>query len=326
MAPDDFTILLPTPVRQVYVHGLLQAARKSVLHDVLLQTLGNVDPDALADELKELSPAGGRRALAAVGIRDELVFAAPSVLRVQPSLVGYYRLLLGVSQKQFYTARSGLSRFKNMEVKNTLPAAVAPLLAELCRGLNDAMGELVTAVAGGFTAADVNQLPLLALGAQFDGSWRTKVGDIATKDVFETIRDIVKSVGIEFAETDTSLALVNRSGRKITVALAADPDVVITEELAEGRSMLKVAIEIKGGKDRSNAHNRAGEAEKSHQKARNKGAGDFWTVIATEGVDREVLKQESPTTRQWFDLDEILERRDEGWQRLQDQVLIAMGI
>ncbi len=254
------------------------------------------------------------------------MFAAPSVLRVQPSLVGYYRLLLGVSQKQFYTARSGLSRFKNMEVKNTLPAAVAPLLAELCRGLNDAMGELVTAVAGGFTAADVNQLPLLALGAQFDGSWRTKVGDIATKDVFETIRDIVKSVGIEFAETDTSLALVNRSGRKITVALAADPDVVITEELAEGRSMLKVAIEIKGGKDRSNAHNRAGEAEKSHQKARNKGAGDFWTVIATEGVDREVLKQESPTTRQWFDLDEILERRDEGWQRLQDQVLIAMGI
>jgi len=166
----------------------------------------------------------------------------------------------------------------------------------------------------------------LALGAQFDGSWRTRVGDKATKDVFATIKDVIKTADVEFTELETSVTLVNRSTRKVTVALAADPDVVIAEEFDEGRSVLKVAIEIKGGRDRSNVHNRAGEAEKSHQKARNKGAGDFWTVIAMEGVDRAVLREESPTTRQWFDLDEILERRDESWQRLHERVLVAIGI
>jgi hypothetical protein len=32
-----------------------------------------------------------------------------------------------------------------------------------------------------------------------------------------------------------------------------------------------VAVEIKGGKDYSNIHNRIGEAEKSHQKAKKEG-------------------------------------------------------
>lgn len=297
-----------------------------MLHDVLLEALASVDPDVVADELKSLSPSDGRRVLAGAGIRNEMVFAAPSVLRTRPSLLGYYRLLLGVSQKQFYTTQSGLSRFKNMEVRNVVPKAVSDLIEKLCRGINDAMGELVTAVEGGFSQEDVDQLPLIALGAQFDGSWRTKIGDKATKDVFETIKGVIKAADIELTELVTSLTLVNRSGRKITVALAADPDVVITEELAEGRSVLKVAIEIKGGLDRSNAHNRAGEAEKSHQKARNKGAADFWTVISTKGVDRQILSEESPTTRQWFDLTDLLEQHGDDWRRLQEQVLVAMGI
>jgi hypothetical protein len=231
-----------------------------------------------------------------------------------------------VSQKQFYTSKSGLSRFKSMEVKNVISPEVNDLLDELCAGLNDAMAELVTAVEGGFAERDVDQLPLLALGAQFDGSWRTKIGDKAIKDVFKIIKEIIKSVNIEFTEAESSLTLLNRSERKVTVGLAADPDVVITEELAEGRSVLKVAIEIKGGQDKSNVHNRAGEAEKSHQKARNKGATDFWTVISTEGVDRKVLKEESPTTRQWFDLAQVLDQDGDDWQRLHDQVLVAMGI
>ena len=59
---------------------------------------------------------------------------------------------------------------------------------------------------------------------------------------------------------------------------------------------------------------------------RNKGAADCWTVIATEGVDRALLREESLTTRRWFDLDDVLERRNEGWQQLQEQVRVAMGI
>jgi len=46
-----------------------------------------------------------------------------------------------------------------------------------------------------------------------------------------------------------------------------------------------VAIEVKGGTDVSNAHNRAGEAEKSHTKAKGKGFRDFWTIISKKGLD-----------------------------------------
>ncbi|MGZ6228614.1 MAG: XcyI family restriction endonuclease, partial [Candidatus Binataceae bacterium] len=60
----------------------------------------------------------------------------------------------------------------------------------------------------------------------------------------------------------------------------SDPDLKIQEELEPGQVHNKVAIEIKGGTDKSNAHNRAGEAEKSHQKARAQEFNDFWTIIA----------------------------------------------
>ena len=42
---------------------------------------------------------------------------------------------------------------------------------------------------------------------------------------------------------------------------AADPDICIREELPSGKFRNLVAIEIKGGKDYSNVHNRIGEAE-----------------------------------------------------------------
>ena len=48
-------------------------------------------------------------------------------------------------------------------------------------------------------------------------------------------------------------------------------------------------------KHSSNAHNRAGEAEKSHQKVSTL-ARDLWTVISLKRVDVGALRTESPTT------------------------------
>ena len=49
--------------------------------------------------------------LAGHGLRRELMFAVPCVLRANPRLLGYYRLLLRFSQKAFYGA-PGVGRFK----------------------------------------------------------------------------------------------------------------------------------------------------------------------------------------------------------------------
>jgi hypothetical protein len=109
------------------------------------------------------------------------------------------------------------------------------------------------------------------------------------------------------------------------VALAADPDVRIQEEF-NGALRNKVAIEIKGGTDRSNTHNRAGEAEKSHQKARNDGFRDFWTIILTQGMDLETLKSESPTTNSWFDVPQLLARSGEDWEEFRSRIAGEVGI
>jgi hypothetical protein len=325
VAPEPIpTFVLPPPLRQFYIHELLRAARGSVLHDVLLETVSHVDPDVLSSELKTLAPRDGRQKLQGMGIRDELVFVAPSVLARRPSTFAYYRLLLGVSQKKFYGKETGLGIFRAMEFDDRLPVRAEPLLPELCRTVNVAMSELVTGLHGGLTRVDVEQLPLLMLGAQFDGSWRNRIGQGAIKEVFGAMKEIIESRSISCIDLGESLTLVNPSGRKVTVAIAADPDVVITEEVG-GRVIMKVAIEVKGGADQSNAHNRVGEAEKSHQKVKSD-AQDFWTVISLSGMDMRVLRRESPTTRRWFDVAEIQKREGPSWELLQDLLALAMGI
>ena len=111
----------------------------------------------------------------------------------------------------------------------------------------------------------------------------------------------------------------------MTLALAPDPDVVIKEQV-NNQSIFKTAIEIKGGTDYSNIHNRAGEAEKSHRKAHAAGAQDFWTVMALTGADMQVIRSESPTTRDWFDVEEVLAGAGASWQRLVNLTISAMGI
>jgi hypothetical protein len=88
----------------------------------------------------------------------------------------------------------------------------------------------------------------------------------------------------------------------------------------------KMAIEIKGGTDNSNAHNRAGEAEKSHQKAKKLDFRDFWTVIAMKGLDAEKLRQESPTTNSWFDIAQVLGRSGDDWEEFRSRLADAVGV
>jgi hypothetical protein len=83
---------------------------------------------------------------------------------------------------------------------------------------------------------------------------------------------------------------------------------------------------VKGGTDVSNAHNRAGEAEKSHLKAKEKGFRDFWTIISKHGLELAKLKQESQTTTEWFDVTALLARKGEDWEAFQARLAGAVGI
>ena len=88
----------------------------------------------------------------------------------------------------------------------------------------------------------------------------------------------------------------------------------------------KIAVEVKGGTDMSNAHNRAGEAEKSHLKAKGRGYPEFWTIISKTGLNIEKLKRESQTTNHWFDVAEVLARKGKDWDNFRQRLAGVVGI
>lgn len=318
-------ITIPDNGKQVYFAQLLAQIRSTGLHEAVGRAVREIPATVLRAEIVAHAPNDGLAALQGTGVRDEEVFATPSALSIAPGILAYYRLLLGVSQKQFYKPVTGLSIFQAMEERQEITDAVAPRIPELCTALNSAITRLLRALPAESLSVDIRQLPLLTLGAQADGSWRNQIGDKATRQVFSALKEIVRNSQQQAEESPSSITITNNSGREVTLVLAPDPDVVIREDFG-GQTLYKAAIEIKGGTDGANIHNRVGEAEKSHQKARQDGAQDCWTVIHLKHADMEKLGQESPTTREWIDMAHVLARAGDSWDRLVRITKAAMGI
>ena len=264
--------------RQVAFQQLLAAARKIWLMDALSETLGQIDPVVLKSQLGDLVPADVQKLLAASGVRDEHVFPAPVVLETTPTLVGYYRLLLGIPQKTFYGTGTGMSPLKSMETRGLLKPPQKSLLPEFCKAMTVGLADLVRQISPAITVQDVRELPLLTVGSYFQGRNNNAIGRQAMIDVFLTIADICKDHIIKREER--KLILHNAAGRTVIIALSGDPDVRIQEEFAGDLRNEVSDCESKAGSDKSNARSRAGEAEKSHQKAKNQGFRDLsWSVM-----------------------------------------------
>lgn len=270
------------------------------------------------------NPKDALKILGAANVRDEHVFPTPVLLESKPTPVGYYRLLLGASQKSFYRNETGLGLFKSMELSGTIGLRQRAALPDFCGVMGAALGELVRQLSPTVTQRDVSELRLLTLGSQFQGANNVTIGKQATADVFLAIADILRDHVAE--RTERRLLVRNSAGRLVTVALASDPNVRIQVEDAAGALRNKMAIEIKGGTDNSNAHNRAGEAGKSHQKVRKSDFRDFWTVIAIKGLDVDKLRQESPTTDSWFDIAQVLGRSGSDWEEFRSRLVDAVGV
>ena len=312
----------PSPSRQVAFHQLLVGARKTLLIDALSEALSRIDPAELKAQLIKYVPSDGQQILASAGVRDEHVFPTPIVLEAAPMLVGYYRLLLGVPQKTFYGTGSGMGQFKSMEVKGSINNRQKANLSAFCEAMSTALADLVRQLSPTITLRDIRELPLLTLGSQFQGGNNNTIGKQATVSVFLAIIDVVEPYIIK--REDNKLIIKVPSNRTFIIKLASDPDVTIEEDPEQLHKL--VAIEIKGGTDRSNAHNRAGEAEKSHLKARNQGFPAFWTVIHKKGLVMATLKDESPTTDLWFDIAQVIGRQGEDWDEFSNQIARMLDI
>ena len=317
----DIPFPVLVPALQISFYKRLIAAQETQLLPALLAHLASVDIIALDKELHEFVGSQRLARLAAEGLRGELLFSVPTVLSTKPSLLAYYRLLLGFSQKEFY--KPPFSIFARMESANVLLEQARDVLPDLCRSMIGSAGILLDGVPALSTDL-LNALTLLTFGSQLRGSYNTILGQEATKSVFNMIRELVRDAIEE--ETSTHLLIRNAAGRLVRIEFAPDPDIAVREQLGPGNYNNRIAIEIKGGTDASNLHNRLGEAEKSHQNARLRGFTQFWTIINLTRLNRIDAHNETPTTTRFFLVKPILDTSSEAHEEFRLLLRSELGL
>jgi hypothetical protein len=319
------TIRVPRPSLQVDFAARLAQSRAISLQPALANTVRQTEIAKLDAELSKYVLPPDLASLASRGIRGEWVFPVPLILSSNPHLLAYYRLLLGFSQKQFYTSASGLSQFRPMEDRGQITPRSLAHLGPLCSALVEAASYLCREIGYDRITVDLlDDLTLLTLGPQLRGGANVRRGTDAISQVLRVIQAIVSPYLID--TTATRLRLKNAPGREVVIRFASDPDIVIHELRSDGREQLIVAIEVKGGRDFSNIHNRVGEAEKSHQKARQRGYTECWTVVNVPSIDLEMARKESPSTDQFFLLDDLLKPETSGYAEFHTRLIHLTSI
>lgn len=318
-------INIPVPELQIDFSFALGQVRSLYLQDALSSTIDALDLSTLDKELSAYVPQNSLKALAKHGLRGELVYAVPCVLETNPYLLGYYRLLLGFSQKEFYTKEFGVSCFKSMESKGILTEKNKSTLTNLCEGLVGSAVALVNGIGIDRLSRELlDDLTLLTVGPQLRGGANVKKGVAGIVDVFQSIHDIVAHTATE--SSASKIEIENAAGRKVLIQFAPDPDIVIREGMSKERFRNIIAIEVKGGRDFSNIHNRVGEAEKSHQKAKVAGYVECWTVVNVDRIDMEMARRESPTTNKFYRLSALKQGEGDEYQDFMERIISLTGI
>lgn len=319
-APKTESFPIVEPSLQISFYYKLRTIKELYLQDALKATLKDIDLRRLDQELNDYVDSKYLRRVASFGIRGEVLFPVPYVIEKNPFLLGYYRLLYGLSQKEFY-GRGPFGRFKRLEESGEISSKRIDDLPLLCKSLVETAILLVKNI-DDWSLSDIHEMQLLTVGPQLRGGENVRKGQEATKEVFSFIRDIVKPY-IRHAK-DRTILIENDSGRKVLIEFSSDPDISIIETL-KSRNEPLVSIEIKGGTDFSNIHNRLGEAEKSHLKASRLGFFEFWTLLRVDIAESEARKA-SPTTSHFFNIDRLLSAKTDDNTKFIDLLGSKLGI
>ena len=315
---------LPSSNLQVTMATALEAFRHLYLQQALSKTIRELELPILNAELDAFAPATDLHRLASLGLRGEFVFPVPCLLAANPRLLGYYRMLLGFSQKEFFN-KGKLGRFKSMEEKGVISTRVEPEIADLCHAFARRASEFLREIGPERLSLEfLDDLTLLTLGPQLRGSNNTKIGKLATQAVFDLIHAIVGHAVQK--ETSVRLELRNASQRKVVIAFSSDPDIIVVEEASKKSRRNVLAVEVKGGADQSNIWNRLGEAEKSHQSAKHGGFVEFWTIYNVVNLDLAKAREKSPTTDRFYNLRDLLAPQSEALDDFRDRLISSVGI
>ena len=323
------TLKFPAPQLQIEFAFALKRIKSKHLQEALFDTVRDLDIPNLDRQLASIVDKIDLATMARYGLRAELLFPVPLILEKNPHLLGYYRLLMGYSQKEFYGGDKGFGagKFKAMEEKGIISKKIANSngIKDLCQAFCQSAAVLLR----GMDTLDINlellkDLTILTVGPQLRGGANNTYGTAGIARVFGIIQKIVTSAIVK--KTNKDMEIINAAGRKILIKFASDPDIIITEKIGTNRLRNIVAIEVKSGTDVSNIHNRIGEAEKSHQKAKKHGFTERWTVVNVNRLDMEKAKSESPSTDRFYLLSDLMENTSSNYEDFSQRILSLTGI
>lgn len=318
-------MIFPDPLLQLGFATLLDSARDRLLLGALRKTVATLPTPDLDTELAQYASTSSLAALSGYGLRGETVFPVPLVLRKTPSLIGYYRLLLGYSQKQFYTSKTGASCLRTMEVKGLLTPKAEASLEKACTAFATAGEMLVHGLGARLSGHTLpHELTLLTLGAQFRGGANNTRGSDGVKAVFAVLQRMFEHETEDSGER--SLTIRNAAGKLVRIELAADPDVLIKSTMSDGQTRPVVAIEVKAGEDHSNIWNRVGEAEKSHLSARDAGINERWTIVNDPQAAEGKLQSTSPSTTRFYQLLTLTDQESSAYSDFRSRVRDLVGL
>jgi len=208
-----------------------------------------------------------------------------------------------------------------MEQENEITSSADAHISSLCKALVGSGEQLLLGLPN-VTVQLIHELQLLTLGPLLRGSKNNQIGSSATRRVLKLVANVAKGHIVD--QGPSHITVRNSSGRIVMAMFSSDPDITIRDMTSHPPRLL-VSIEIKGGGDVSNIHNRIGEAEKSHQKAKAEGYHLFWTILGAP-ADLKTASIESPTTNKFFFLSGLLDEKSKEWTGFRSDIAHEFGI
>jgi len=284
-----------------------------MLQPALSAAVKTVGVAAIDVDLQRLVPTDALNHLGGLSLRGERVFPTPAILRHAPSLIGYYRMLLGISRKEFrQRGRLNYGAWESAERDGQLTPVLTSKLDEFCQHLIQPLGILVFAI-GQFDDRDLNDLALLTLGPTLQGGRLNIIGTAAAIEALDAMRSLIR--GPIVLDSNGVLRFEAPSGRLFEMIAGSDPDIAVSEGTGN-QAIPYLAVEVKGGHDASNAFNRAGEAEKSHISAKRAGYAHRWTIFRLMGIPRKQIMAATPNSTEVFDAGDVFAHKGSDWERL----------
>ena len=305
--------------KPIDIYEALVAARRLQLQPALARAVGEVGVTIIDGELRELVPAEALNHVAGLGLRGERVFPIPSVLEHAPPLIGYYRMLLGISKKEFQqTNKLGYGSVVGRRgARATMSPELVSALPRLCAAFIEPLVKVVYAM-NTFDNRDLNDLALLTLGPTLQGGRNNVIGSRTSKAVFEALR--AGRGGLDRFRQRTACTVrgsqwaylcIDRRGA--TLMFASTKPSRMAKKFPLSRSRSRVAkmppTRITGrGKRRSLTSRRGFPVTITR-----------WTIMVTRGLNQERLRQETPSSTELFDASEVMKRSGPGWKALRER-------